>query len=154
MMPRLKLAQHARSMHPAWPPFEERQATPLYLGRQQYRKLVVLLDDDVLADVNLSTWSKEHLLAGLLTLDVIECVRYADDGPPADVVRRDDQYMGQAVPGWAVLSPDDGSGHRGARTADEHQISDHAVIGNAPDVAANDTNTDVYNDRDPAAASA
>jgi hypothetical protein len=48
MQPRLRMARHSRAMHPAWPPFEERQATPLYLGRQQYRRIVVLLDADVL----------------------------------------------------------------------------------------------------------
>ncbi len=149
MMPRLKAARHSRAMHPAWPPFEERQATPLYLGRQQYRKLVVLLDADVLPTPALSTWGKEFLLAGLLTLDVIECVRYADEGPPADVSRQQHQDMGEAVPGWAILSPDDGSGHRSVRTGDERQVSDHAVFGNAPDVAAMDTSKDAYSDRTP-----
>jgi hypothetical protein len=154
MMPRLKIAQTPLAMFPAWPPFEERQATPLFLGRQQYRKLVVLLDADVVPAADLSTWGKKYLLAGLLTLDVVECFRYADDGPPADVARRDDQYMGEAVPGWAVLSPDDGSGLRNVRTADKDQISDHPVFGNAHDVAACDTRTDAYRDRDPADASA
>jgi hypothetical protein len=134
-------------MHPAWPPFEERQATPLYLGRQQYRKLVVLLDADMLPESDLTAWGNQYLLAGLLTLDVVECVRYADEGPPADAPRQQHRHMGEAVPGWALLSPDDGSGHRGVRTGDKHQVSDHAVFGNAPDVAAMDTSTSAYSDR-------
>ena len=147
MIPRLKLARSSRAIHPAWPPFEEGQATPLYLGRQQYRELVVLLDADLLPESDLKTWGKKYLLAGLLTLDLIECVRYADEGPPADVSRQHHEHMGEAVPGWAVLSPDDGSGHRSVRTADEHQVSDHAVFGNAQEVAAMDTSTDAYSDR-------
>lgn len=134
-------------MHSAWPPFEERQATPLYLGRQRYRKLVVLLDANVLSASDLTTWGKKYLLAGLLTVDLIECVRYADEGPPADVSHQHCEHMREAVPGWAVLSPDDGSGHRSVRTVDEQHASQHAVFGNAPDIAAMDTSTDAYSDR-------
>jgi len=154
MMPKLRLVQHARSARSAWPPFEEQPATPLFLGRQQYRKLVVLLDADVLAAVDLSTWSKEWLLAGLLTLDVVECVRYADDGPPDDAPRENNDFMGESIPGWAVLGPDEhDTGIRSVRTVDGNQISDHGIMGNGPDVAAQDTRTDAYSDREPAAAS-
>jgi hypothetical protein len=141
-------------MNPAWPPFGERQATPLYVGRPQYRKLVVLLDADVLPEADLAAWGKAYLLAGLLTLDVVECFRYADDGPPSDAPRRSDTYMGEVVPGWAVLSPDDGLGNRIALTGDQHRATQHAVVGNAPDVAAEDTRTGVYSDCDPADAAA
>ena len=121
-MQRLRIAQNSRAMHPTWPPFNEREATPLYVGRQQYRKLVVLLDADVLPESDLAVWGKAYLLAGLLTLDVVQCLRYADDGPPEGALRHSSQYMGEVVPGWAVLSPDDGSGHRSARTGIEHHI--------------------------------
>lgn len=126
----------------------------LFLGRPQYRKLVVLLDADVLAPLDLSTWSKEWLLAGLLTLDVVVCFRYADHGPPDDVPCEDDDLMGQSIPGWAILGPDEhGTGIRGVRTADCNHVSDHGLMGNGPDVAAQDIRTDAYSDRDPSAAS-
>lgn len=144
MMPRLRLAQHNRPGGQSWPSFDERQSTPLFLGRQQYRKLVVLLDADVLQGLDMSTSSKKYLLGGLLTLDVIECLRYADEGPPADVPRHEDRFMGEVVPGWVVLSPDDGLGYRSARTATGDEIGDYAVIGNAPDVAEHDTRTPAY----------
>jgi hypothetical protein len=150
MMPRLKLAQHSRSSNPAWPPFEERLATPLFLGRQQYRKLVVLLDAEVLDEVDLSTWNKECLLAGLLTLDTVECFRYADDGPPADASRETSDFLGEHVPGWAVLGPDlDGTGIRSVRTSKGSQISDHGIMGNGPEVAARDVRANAYADLDP-----
>ena len=154
MMPRLKTPRHARVRHSPWPPFNERQPTPLFLGRSQYRKLVVLLDANAVADGNLQTWGKEYLLEGLLSLDVIDCFRYADDGPSAENVEGAQSIFGEAVPGWAVLSPDDDSGYRGVLTANERQVSDHAIVGNAPEVAANDTTTGAYADRDPTAASA
>ncbi|MHB1850138.1 MAG: hypothetical protein ACYCSX_18195 [Acidimicrobiales bacterium] len=149
MLPRLKTAPSSRAIRPGWPPYEEGRAAPVFLGRQRYRKLAVLLDADVIPEADLSTWGKAQLLAGLLTLDLVECFKYADDGPPPDVARQRNRYMGEVVPGWVVLSPDDGTGHRAARTGDDHHISDHAVHGNAAEVAASDTSTDAYGDRSP-----
>lgn len=155
MMPKLRISRQPRAKRPSsWPLLVERQAAPLYVGRQEYRKLVVLLDADVLPEADLAAWCKEELLAGLLTLDVVDCIRYADGGPPADVPHCANRFGDEVVPGWAVLSPDDGSGHRCAITGNEHHISYHAVSGNAPDVAAKDTRTDAYSDRDPADAAA
>jgi hypothetical protein len=154
MMPRLKLARNALSAVPEWPPFAEHQATSLFLGRQQYRRLVVLLDVDFLDPADVSVWSKEWLLAGLLTLDVVKCVRYADSGPSADVTRENSDFMGDFVPGWAVLGPEmDATGTRSVRTADSSRISDHGIMGNGSEVAAHDTRADVYTDLDPTAAS-
>jgi len=127
----------------------EGQMTPLYLGRRRYRKLVVLLDADILPESDLTTWGKQCLLAGFLTLDVVKCDRYTDEGPPANAPRQEHSCMGEWVPGWAVLSSDDGSRQRGVRTGDEHQFTDHVVLGNAPDVASKDTTTVAYSDRTP-----
>jgi hypothetical protein len=115
---------------------------------------VVLLDADVLAAMDLVTWSKEWLLAGLLTHNIVECVRYADDGPPDDVPRENNEFMGESIPGWAVLDPDeDDTGIRSVRTVVGDHISDDVIMGNGAEIAAEDTWTDVYGDREPAAAS-
>ena len=116
VIPRLKMAQNVRPGGPSWPSVDERQAKPLFLGRQPFRKLVVLLDSAVLDPVDESTWSMEWLLAGLLTLEIVECLRYADDGPPADVPRDDGGVMGERVPGWAVLGPEEPGGLLGHRS--------------------------------------
>lgn len=146
MLPRLRVEDDPYAMHPTWPRFEERQATSLYLGRQKYRRVVVLLDADVLPDADLSEWGKQYLLAGLLTLDDVVCFRYADEGPPVGIARESNRFMGEVVPGWAILSPDDGTGHRAVQTGNANHISNHAVFGNAPDLAASDTTTDAYRD--------
>lgn len=154
MIPRLNLTQNAQHSYPTWPPFEEHYTTPLFLGRQQYRKLIVLLDDVIFDHTDMSQWNKESLIAGLLTLDVVDCYRYADDGPPLDVPRKVHKLMGESVPGWAVLGPDEpGTGTRSVRTTRGNHISDHALVGNGPDVAAADTSTNAYSDLDPTAAS-
>jgi hypothetical protein len=152
MMPRLKVARHTRVGNAGWPDWDERQATALFVGRPQYRKLVVLLDSATLDDVDLAVWSKTWLLAGLLTLDVVECFRYADDGPPADVPRSKDEFFGESVPRWAVLGPDDGTGFRSVRASNGDRVSERALWGDAADVAASDIRTDAYSELAPSEA--
>ena len=48
MIPRLTHGAATRTRGSSWPSVDERQATPLFLGRQPFRKLVVLLDSVVL----------------------------------------------------------------------------------------------------------
>jgi hypothetical protein len=154
VIPRLKLAQHAVARSSSWPSVDERQATPLFLGRQPYRKLVVLLDSVVLDGLDESAWSKDWLLAGLLTLDVIECLRYADDGPPADAPTQSYEPLGERVLGWAVLGREEaGTGHRSLRWSLAGSTTDGAVVGDAPGAAAADDRTDAYRELEPALAS-
>ena len=148
------MAQNVRPGGPSWPFVDERQAKPLFLGRQPFRKLVVLLDSSVLDPVDESTWSKDWLLAGLLTLEIVECLRYADDGPPADVPRDDGGVMGERVPGWAVLGPKQEIGHRSVVAAHGAITTHTAVVGNFADAAASDTRTEAYAELAPDAASA
>ena len=150
------MAQNVRPGGPSWPSVDERQAKPLFLGRQPFRKLVVLLDSAVLDPVDESTWSMEWLLAGLLTLEIVECLRYADDGPPADVPRDDGGVMGERVPGWAVLGPEEPGGllgHRSVRWTVGGRPADGALVGDVPAAAAGDDRTDAYSDLEPGVAS-
>lgn len=154
MIPRLKLARHTRPSASSWPPFDQRQATPLFLGRTSYRKLVVLLDSVVLAALDRSVWSKEWLLAGLLTLDLVECLRYADDGPPANAPTQDFEPLGEQVLGWAVLGPEEpGTDHRPVTWSVAGHTAKGAVVGNFPGAAAGDERTDAYRELEPAVAS-
>lgn len=157
MIPRLKMARNLRPGRRSWPSVDERQPTPLFLGRQPFRKLVVLLDSAVLDRLDGSIWSKEWLLAGLLTIDLVECLRYADDGPPPDAARHGDDIVGEWVIGWAVLGPEEQGGligHRSVRwSANDKSVTDSAIIGDVPHVAAADDRTDVYSEVDPAVAS-
>lgn len=155
MIPRLKLAQHTQPGGSSWPSVDERQTTPLFLGRQPFRKLVVLLDSALLDGLDESVWSKEWLLAGLLTLDVIECLRYADDGPPADAPTQSYEPLGERVLGWAVLGPEEPGllGHRSVRWSVGGGTADGGLIGDAPAAAAGDDRTDAYRELEPAVAS-
>jgi hypothetical protein len=151
---RLKLEQNTRRIGSSWPSFDERQRTPLFLGRAPFRKLVVLLDSVVLDQLDESVWSKEWLLAGLLTLDLVEVLRYGDDGPPADAPTENFELLGERVHGWAVLGPEEsGSGYRSVRWSAGGRTTDGAVVGNAPAAAAQDGGTDAYRELEPAVAS-
>jgi len=154
MLPRLKTAASFIAGRPEWPPSEEGRAASLFLGRRPYRTLVVLLDADVIPGADLSTRGKAQLLAGLLTLDLVECFRYADEGPPPEVARRHNGYVGEVVPGWVVLSPGDGAGRRVARVGDEHRISDYSLYDNAAEVTASEISSGTYTDRSPGDAAA
>jgi hypothetical protein len=158
VIPRLKMAQHSRPGSGSWPSVDERQAKPLFLGRQPFRKVVVLVDSAVLEPRGESAWSKEWLLAGLLTVETVECLRYADDGPPAGAKRHSDDIFGDWVIGWAVLGPEEQGGLMGHRSVqwstDDKSVSDSAIIGDAPHAAAADDRTGAYSELDADVASA
>ena len=143
MIPKLFVARHARLGAATWPVWEGRHSTPLFLGRQPFRKLVVLLDHDLVAGLESSNWTQEWLLAGLLTLDLCECVRYSDDGPPPDATKYGDDVFGEWVIGWAVVGAEDHGGimgHRPVRwSADDQSVTDSGIIGNHTFVARRPT---------------
>jgi hypothetical protein len=152
MIPRLNLSAPLLPHRPSWPA-EATSYTPLFLGRQPFRKLVVLADAALVAVDDATSWGPELLLAGLLSHEFIERFRYADDGPPPEVPRERSDLMGEVVPGWAVLSPQDpASGVYGVRTGNAHSIRDAGIMGNRTTVAAQDTRTPVYQDVEAGAA--
>lgn len=146
MLRRLKIEHSQRPRQPAWPESTERHRGPLFASRARHRKLTVLLDDDVLPETQLTAWGKPYLLAGLLSLEEIDCFRYAGDGPPSNVDEQVDDYLGTYVRGWAVLDPGDESGTRGVRAATSNTITDNAIFSDLAQVAAADTTTSAYTD--------
>lgn len=144
MIPRLDLSAPLLPHSTSWPA-EATSYTPLFVGRQPFRKLVVLADAALVAVDDATGWGPELLLAGLLSHEFIERFLYADDGPPPEVLREQSDLMGEVVPGWAVLSPQDpASGVYGVRTGDAHSIRTAGIMGNRTEVAAQDTRTPVY----------
>ena len=139
MLRRLKIEHSQRPRQPAWPESTERHRGPLFASRARHRKLTALLDDDVLPETQLTAWGKPYLLAGLLSLEEIDCFRYADDGPPSNVEEQVDEHLGTYVRGWAVLDAGDESGIRGVRAATSNTITDNAIFSDLAQVAAADT---------------
>jgi hypothetical protein len=99
-------------------------------------------------------WSKDWLLAGLLTLDLVTCLRYADDGPPPEAPREHSAVFGEHVPGWAVLGPEEpGIRHWPLQWSVGGSTTQAAVVGDFPHAAANDERTDAYRELEPTVAS-
>ncbi|MGQ0617347.1 MAG: hypothetical protein ACT4PW_10215 [Acidimicrobiia bacterium] len=128
----------------------ETNASHLFAARKPYRKIVVMVDDDVLASSNGSTGlSKASLLADLLDDECVRMYRYADNGPPEGTVPVDshpDVYQG-----WAVVThrdPDQKSwGVVHESTPGAYSLS--GVMGNGGDIAAADVRSGAYADRSP-----
>ena len=150
---RLKLETAARHRFPVWPEQSDKQRGALFEGRAPYRKLTVLLDADLLSEAESRGWGTESLLAGLLTLELIDGLRYADDGRPDEVPRKEHEHLGTHVPGWVMLGTDNGDRIRKVRSSNAGLISSTAIVGELPDVAAADATTTAYSDRTPDQAS-
>lgn len=95
-----------------------------------------MIDAHILDSVDPEEWSPLTLLAGLLTHDTIELVRFADDGPPATAERRT-YGTGEHVPGWAVLGPAV-DGVTPVTHSAGSVVSRTAIFGNATEIAAED----------------
>jgi hypothetical protein len=152
---RLDLSRNERR-RPDWPSRNEPSDGHLFSSRTPLRKIVVLVDAELLADIapvkpsDPRTVDPRMLLAGLLDHPLVRLYRYADDGPPSTVERTTEAFGATVYKGWAVLTdrePREGVWEVVYPTDGGSSMS--AVIGNAPDVAANDTKTDVYRELNP-----
>lgn len=125
------------------------EARPLFGPYRPLRSLRVLVDHELLSTDY--SRSKAGLLNGLLTHELIEKYRYADDGPPAGEPRLDDKsWPGDWVEGWAVLGDYDATYDAYALSwADKTSRASGTVWGNAYDVAANDVDADAYRSEAP-----
>ena len=115
---------------------------------------MVLADASITYGLADDPWRKEILLAGLLSRDPVECLRYADEGPPKDLPRHQVASMGDVVAGWAELLPSGVAPEVWeVRTGGPNRLSRSGITGNRTQVATQDTRTSVYEDM-PAAAAA
>ena len=145
---------------PEWPASsDDPTAGHLFSRRRPFRKIVVLVDAELwIDDASLrprSAYSIDArtLLTALINHPLVHALRYADDGPPSTVKPLAGSHGAQVYEGWAVLQgeePDGGVWSVIHPTEGGYSLS--GVIGNAPDVAADDTKTDAYRDLAPSAA--
>jgi hypothetical protein len=148
---RLNLDQPGFAHPPSWPDGPTKY-TPVFVGRPPFRKLVVLADAELIDDLD-EERRPQVLLSGLLSHGLIDCIRYADEGPPSDLPSHEVASLAVA-PGWATLLP---SGVAPdiweVRTGDEHRVRRAGIRGNRAKIAAQDTQTPVYENMEAGAAS-
>lgn len=139
---------------PEWPASShDPTAGHLFSSRRPFRKIVVVVDAELLIDDTRLRPRSAHsidsrtLLTALINHPLVHVLRYADDGPPSTVKPLAGRSEAQVYEGWAVLldrEPDGGVWSVIHPTEGGYSLS--GVIGNAPDVAADDTKTDAYRD--------
>jgi hypothetical protein len=140
VIPRIRIGSQQKPSRVAG----RQDSRPIFGSRHPLRPLRVLLDAELLADEQ--PWSRLGLLRGLLTHELVELYRYAEDGPPADEPRLSAPMRGEWVRGWAVL----GDFHEAHNAYDLYWVerpdglTAGAVWGNAYDVAANDADAQAY----------
>jgi hypothetical protein len=134
-----------------WPEFSLNEPATVFSPRPALRKLVVVIDHDLLEALALSRSSELSLLGGLLSHPYIEVFRISDDGPPDAVEWRTTRQGTKFVPGWIVLG-DPPAGRSSdipfvQATEDGENVIQRTLVGNAPDLAAADSHSTAYQER-------
>lgn len=132
---------------PVWPDFKAKGPSTVFSPRPPLRKLVVVIDNDLLTSQLRS--NRDSLLDGLLSHQYVEVFRISDDGPAADADWRSAESGAKYVPGWLVIGDPSDAGNIPLiqATSDAKCISRRALIGNAPELAAADPHSTVYSER-------
>jgi hypothetical protein len=146
--PKTRTAPHQHR----WPESSLSDPSTVFSVGAPLRKLVVVIDHDLLAHVDEATFDEVSLLGGLLSQPYVELYRFRDEGPPEDTPRMVREVLGEFVPGWVVLhEPVAELGHLPVVWADREgkTVNRGALVGNAADVAESDTETPAYRELDP-----
>lgn len=130
-----------------WPDFEAKGSSTVFSPRPPLRKLVVVIDYELLATQSQS--NRDSLLGGLLTHQYVELFRISDDGPAADADWRSTESGTKYVPGWLVIGDASETGNISLvqATSDAKSVSRRALIGNAPELATADPHSTAYSER-------
>jgi len=133
-----------------WPKYSLDEPSTVFSPRPPLRKLVVVVDHDLLEALSGSRSLEEGLLSGLLSHPYIEVFRISDDGPPVTAKRCKSEHGIEYVPGWIVLgetSSESGSTPLVQANREGTSIIRRALIGNAPEVAEDDPTSSAYQER-------
>jgi hypothetical protein len=137
-----------------WPPSDEDSiGQQLFSGRKPLRRVLCLIDADLLerckssGNPSTQTITPEWLLAELVEdHPLIDLYRYADDGPPTGL-KPDHTVNGETFyRGWAIVKDRDVGGIWTVIVATDSGYSESGVMGNWPQSAAEDARTDAYRD--------
>jgi hypothetical protein len=120
------------------------------------RKLVVLIDAELLASSDDATLSQNVLLTGLLTHPYVELLRFSNEGPPPNAPRQAFEPPGvsrSAAKGWVELEATNNHGVRGLVYATSSGVSYTGVYGDwTGSFARTDISTPIYADLSPSEA--
>jgi hypothetical protein len=133
-----------------WPDFEAEKPSTVFSPQPPLRKLVVVIDHQLLEASALSRSTACELLGGLLSHPYVEVFRIGDDGPPAGDERLVTETETSYVPGWiAWTESPSGTGDIPfvQATEDGKRVSRRTLVGNADELAAADQDSGAYQER-------
>ncbi len=90
-----------------WPSVESKPPATAFSERAPLRKLIAVVDADLLDAATTQPGGDLGGLAGLLSHPYITILRYADAGPPQDTPRIDHPLRAPPAAGWIELGPED-----------------------------------------------
>jgi hypothetical protein len=135
---------------PEWPESESKKEG-IYEGRKAYRKLVVMIDYEIINDVDENDMvipDKLFLLKSLLLNDLIDTYKYGFNITPKDSERLEHKWSNQqdaVYPGYVILYPKKKDDFWPATfSKGDNSASYSAVMGNFSDVAKNDSSDETY----------
>lgn len=134
----------------ALPDFEAEKPSTVFSPRPPLRKLVVVVDHQMLETSALSRSTACGLLGGLISHPYVEVFRIGDDGPPDQAERLSTEAGTRYVPGWIVWTePPSGTGDIPfvQATEDGKRVSRRTLVGNAHELAAADPDSIAYRER-------
>lgn len=144
--------------HHSWPEPTKEEGSHLFAARPQFRKLVVMIDDELLVATRSKPIKKNELVADLLDSQLIDMYRYRDDGPPMSLPPSTEAPLRGASPahrGWVVVTDADPDHEIWGATYESGSGSwtQAGIAGNAVAIAADDDQTNAYSDLESSVAS-
>lgn len=134
----------------AWPDFEVEEPSTVFSPRPPLRKLVVVVDHELLEASALTQLTACGLLGGLMSHPYVEVFRISDDGPLDQAERLSTETGTRYVPGWIVWTkPPSETGDIPfvQATEDGKRVSRRTLVGNAHELAAADPDSSAYRER-------
>jgi hypothetical protein len=138
-----------------WPAVESKSPATAFSERAPLRKLVAVVDAELLDAVTDDADDDLGPLAGLLSHPYVTMLRYADGGPPEDARRIDPSLGPRAAAGWIEVGPENEPYRMfPVVSCDGATIRETGIIGDLVPAAEHDDTSGAYKDLEPEQAAA
>lgn len=136
-----------------WPAVESKPPATAFSERAPLRKLIAVIDADLLEAATERPADDLGVLAGLLSHPYITILRYADSGPPQGTPRIDHPRRAPVAAGWIEVGPEDKAYRMfPVVSCNGTTIRETAIIGDFVPAAEHDDTSGAYPDLEPAQA--
>ena len=150
MIKQLDNSEHLMSLrHAEWPE-NPKDAKRLFSRRKPLRKMLVMIDGDLMADRRADgKLDKRLVLTSLLSHELVECFRYADRGPSKDIKPLVISKVPPPYPvyaGWVMAHPFSDGHWPVTYSPQEGEYVNASVTGMGPQMAREDNSVQAYPD--------